>query len=79
MPAEGGIAGQEVEVSDQDLKNSDLVEVVKRSGTFRNDWGILVGAYLMNRSINAAVGRRPIWWSGLVAAVVGVVGWWIKS
>jgi uncharacterized membrane protein len=53
-------------VSDQD-RNSDLVEVLKRSGTLRKDWGLLFGAFFMNRAINAAVGRRPIWWSGLAA------------
>jgi uncharacterized membrane protein len=57
-------------VSDQD-RNSDLVEVLKRSGTLRKEWGLLIGAFFLNRAINAAIGRRPIWWKGLV--VLGTV------
>jgi hypothetical protein len=64
-------------VSDQD-RNSDLVEVLKRSGTLRKDWGLLFGAFFMNRAINAAVGRRSIWWSGLVALGTVVAGLVLK-
>ena len=45
-------------MSDQDAKYSDLVEVVKRNGEFKKNYGLLLGALLINRSVNAAIGRR---------------------
>jgi uncharacterized membrane protein len=49
------------------------VEVLKRSGTLRKEWGLLIGAFFLNRAINAAVGRRSFLWTGWVGfgAVVG--------
>jgi hypothetical protein len=64
-------------LSDQD-RNSDLVEVLKRSGRLRKDWGLLFGAFFMNRAINAAVGRRPFWWSGLIALGTATTGLVLK-
>jgi hypothetical protein len=50
-------------VSDQ--SNSDLVEIAKRNGEFRKNWGRFIGAILYLFSINAAR-RRSFWWSGLL-------------
>jgi uncharacterized membrane protein len=53
-----------------------LVEVLKRSGALRKEWGLLIGAFFLNRAINAAVGRRPFLrtgWVGLGAVVGGLV------
>jgi hypothetical protein len=55
-------------VSEED-KKSDLVEVLKRSAALRKDWGLLFGAFFLNRAINAALGRRPIWWNGLIVTL----------
>jgi hypothetical protein len=43
-------------VSDQNSV-SDLLEIVKRNGDFRKNYGTIIGAYLYLRSLNAAVGR----------------------
>jgi hypothetical protein len=55
---------QEVEVSDQEDKNSDLVEIVKRNGEFRK-WGMFWGPVLYWRTLNVAR-PRSFWWSGLI-------------
>jgi hypothetical protein len=43
-------------VSDQNGKNSDLIEIAKRNGDCRNNYGLIIGAFLYLRSINAARG-----------------------
>jgi hypothetical protein len=59
---------REVEVSD-----SDLVEIAKRNGDFRKNYGVVLGACLYLCSVNAAAGRRPFLWGGLISlgTVVG--------
>jgi hypothetical protein len=59
-------------MSDQDAKLSDLVEIARRNGDFRKNWGLIIGAFLYLRSIGAARGRS-FWWKGLVVAVTGVL------
>jgi len=39
-----------------DSKNISLIEVVKRNGDFRKNYGIAVGAFLFLRSVSAARG-----------------------
>ena len=41
-------------MSDRDVTHSDLVEIAKRNGDFRKNYGLIVGAILYLRSINAA-------------------------
>ena len=67
--------GQEVGVSDQADRNSDLVEVVKRNGEFRK-WGPFWGPLLYWLSMRAAR-PRSFWWKGLlgVGTVIAVVLW----
>jgi hypothetical protein len=43
-------------VSDQNV-GSDLLEIAKRNGDLRKNYGIIIGAYLYLRSISAASGR----------------------
>jgi hypothetical protein len=62
-------------VSDRDVAHSDLVEIAKRNGDFRKNYGLLVGAILYLRSINAAR-PRLFWWQALIACVAGVLGFW---
>ena len=45
---------------------SDLVHISKLSGDFRRNYGLILGAYLYLRSIDAA-GQRPPRWIGLVS------------
>jgi hypothetical protein len=56
-------------VSDQDEKHSDLVEIAKRNGEFRKNYGPWLGALLYWLSIKATR-PRSVWWSGLVIAGV---------
>jgi hypothetical protein len=62
-------------VSDQDIKNSDLVEIAKRNGDFRKNYGPWLGALLYWLSIKATR-PRSFWWSGLLVALGGIVGLW---
>ena len=38
-------------MSDREVTHSDLVEIAKRNGDFRKNYGLLVGAFLYLRSI----------------------------
>jgi hypothetical protein len=63
---------QEVEASD-----SDLVEIAKRNGQFRKNWGLVIGSMLYLRSLNAAR-PRPFWWRGMLAVATAAAGLWLK-
>lgn len=41
-------------MSGHNVTHSDLVEIAKRNGDFRRNYGVLVGAFLYLRSISAA-------------------------
>jgi hypothetical protein len=64
-------------VSDRDVTHSDLVEIAKRNGDFRKNYGVLVGAILYLRSINAAR-PRLFWWQALMAVLAGMLGYWSR-
>lgn len=51
-----------------ELKNISLIEVVKRNGDFRKNYGMAVGAVLFLRSVSAARGDS-VFWKVLVAIV----------
>lgn len=60
-------------MSDQPF--SEMVEIAKRNGDFRRNYGKIIGAYLYLRSINA-VRRRSTLLKGLAFAVsTGAVAW----
>ena len=48
-------------MSEHDAKVSDLVEIAKRNGDFRKNWGPIIGAILYLRSIAAARGGSFRW------------------
>jgi hypothetical protein len=58
-------------------QSSDLVEIAKRNGDFRRNYGTFLGAFLYLRSLNAARGRS-FFWSGLIAAVLSATLVWLK-
>jgi hypothetical protein len=60
-------------MSDREVTHSDLVEIAKCNGDFRKNYGVLVGAILYLRSINAAR-PRLFWWQTLIAAIAGASG-----
>jgi hypothetical protein len=64
-------------VSDQDAKNSNLMEIVKRNGDFRKNYGIAVGAFLYLSSINAARGGIS-WWKTMLSIAVATTALWLK-
>jgi hypothetical protein len=59
-------------VSEHDAKNSDLVEIAKRNGDFRKNYGPIIGAILYWLSIGATRPRLP-WWNALIIALLTVV------
>jgi hypothetical protein len=63
-------------VSDQ--VNSDLVEIAKRNGDFKKNWGLVIGSILYLRSLSA-LRPRSFWWSGLVAALVAGAATWFRG
>lgn len=63
-------------MSEQD-KNSDVVEIAKRNGDFRKNYGLWLGALLYLLSIKA-VRPRSFWWKGWVALGTAVIGLWWK-
>lgn len=65
--------GQEVQVAE-----SDLVEISKRSGDFSKHYGRLWGGLIHLSHVNAATGRRPLLWGGLVSLVTVAAGLVLK-
>ena len=64
-------------MSDRDVTHSDLVEIAKRNGDFRKNYGVLVGAILYLHSINAA--RPRLFWSQTLSwqlSQLRVDFWW---
>lgn len=56
---------------------SDLVEIAKRNGEFRKNYGLLLGGLLYWLSIRATR-PRPVLWSGVAAAGVATLAYWAK-
>ncbi|QPF82221.1 hypothetical protein IC762_20855 [Bradyrhizobium genosp. L] len=54
-------------MSGQDAKYSDLVEIAKRNGDFSKHYGKFWGGLLLLSVVNAAAGRRPFLWGGLIS------------
>ena len=64
-------------MSEQRHTSSELIEISKLNGSFKRNYGTVIGAYLYLRSISAARGR-PWPWSGfLFLASIGVA--WIQK
>jgi hypothetical protein len=63
---------------DQNVTNSDLVEIAKRNGDFRKNYGPLLGAFLYLRSVDAAVRRGSFLRKLLIAIGTAAVGLWLK-
>lgn len=48
---------------------SDLIEIARRNGEFKRNYGVLLGAFLYLRSLSAACGR-PLGWTGLILGLL---------
>jgi hypothetical protein len=58
-----------------DQTYSEIVEIAKRNGNFRQNYGTIIGAFLYLRSISAARGHS-VFWNGLVfTAVTSALAW----
>ena len=65
-------------MSEQFDAPSELVEISKLNGSFRRNYGTILGAYLYLRSINAARGRS-FFWPGLISiACSAALAWLVK-
>ena len=67
---------REVGMSDRDVTHSDLVEIAKRNGDFRKNYGLIVGAILYLGSINAARPRLFSWQTSITSIAVVWGLWW---
>jgi hypothetical protein len=65
-------------MSEQIGSISELVEIAKRNGDFRKNYGMVLGAYLYLRSISAARGRS-YFWVCVTLTVCSAVLTWLKS
>jgi hypothetical protein len=74
-PLEIMLRRREVGMSDRDVTHSDLVEITKQNGDFRKNYGVIVGAILYLRSINAAR-PRLFWWQAVMASIAVALGFW---
>jgi hypothetical protein len=63
-------------MSDQTF--SEMVEIAKRNGDFRQNYGKIIGAYLYLRSINAVRGQSAFW-NGLMFTVITVALSWLEK
>ena len=57
-------------------QHTDLVEIARRNGDFKKNWGILIGAFLYLRSLNAARGR-PFYWLAAICALLSAALPWL--
>lgn len=55
-------------------QSSELVEIAKRNGDFRRNYGLVIGAFLYLRSLSAAR-SRSFTCLGLISAVVAAALW----
>ena len=59
-------------------QHTDLVEIARRNGDFKKNWGILIGAFLYLRSLNAARGR-PFYWLAAICALLSAALPWLAK
>jgi len=56
--------------------SSELSKIAKLNGDFRRNYGLLLGAFLYLRSINASRGRSWLW-AGLASVIASIALSWI--
>jgi hypothetical protein len=59
---------------EQTGQSSDLVEIAKRNGDFRRNYGIIIGAFLYLRSLSVVRGRS-FFWFGLLLVASSILAW----
>ena len=63
---------------EQTGRSSDLVEIARRNGDFRRNYGTLLGAFLYLRSLRAACGRPSSWSGPAFALFSAALAWLLK-
>jgi hypothetical protein len=63
-------------MSEQFNPSSELVEISKLNGSFRRNYGTLIGAYLYLRSVSAARGGS-FFWTGLISIACSAALAWL--
>jgi hypothetical protein len=61
-------------MQEQTGQSSDLIEIAKRNGDFKRNYGTLIGACLYLRSLGAARGRS-FYWTGLILLLSSALAW----
>ena len=59
-------------------KHSDFVELIRRNGDLRKNYGALIGAFLYLRSLSA-VRSRPFSWVALILGIIAAVLPWVAK
>ena len=62
-------------MTDKPERASDLVEISKLNGEFSRNYGVVIGAYLYLRSIDAAR-QRTFSWIGLSSLLCSGISTW---
>ena len=57
---------------------SDIVEIARRNGDFKKNYGTLIGAFLYLCSLSAARGRT-LTWTGLVLGLIAAALPWLTN
>ena len=58
--------------------HSDVVEIAKRNGDFRRNYGTVIGAFLYLRSLSAARGRS-LTWAGAILGLISLALPWLAK
>jgi hypothetical protein len=56
-------------------QQSDLVEIARRNGDFKRNYGTVIGAFLYLRSLNAARDRSFTWTSLILGLLAAALPW----
>ena len=59
-------------------QHSELVEIAKRNGDFRRNYGTLIGAFLYLRSLSAVRGRSLTWAGAILGLIAMALSWLTK-
>ncbi|WGD51194.1 hypothetical protein QA641_37830 [Bradyrhizobium sp. CB1650] len=60
-------------MSDQDVRNPNFIEVVRRNQEYPERYGPYLGAVVHLLTIRAARQKSPPWWTAVIA-IVGAIG-----
>jgi hypothetical protein len=65
-------------MTERGQQHSDLVEIARRNGDFKRNYGTIIGAFLYLRSLSAARGRSFSWTGLLLGLIAATLPWLSK-